>query len=96
MLQKQAVFASHGMPYHIDIGQIMTIAILQNILSHQVITEFLRMKTARDCGGLTNELQIPQWQTACQVFSSCLTSQEIREELKVVFLHLLFLSITFV
>jgi hypothetical protein len=36
----------HGMPYHIDIGQIMTIAILQNILSHQVITEFLSMKTA--------------------------------------------------
>jgi hypothetical protein len=36
---KASQFSSHGMP-HIDIGQIMTIAILQNILSHQVITEF--------------------------------------------------------
>jgi hypothetical protein len=46
MLQKASQFSPHGMPYHIDIGQIMTIAILKNILSHQVITEFLSMKTA--------------------------------------------------
>jgi hypothetical protein len=36
---KASQFSPHGMPYHIDIGQIMTIAIL-HILSHQVITEF--------------------------------------------------------
>jgi hypothetical protein len=45
-VKKASQFSPHGMPYHIDIGQIMTIAILQNILSHQVITEFLSMKTA--------------------------------------------------
>jgi hypothetical protein len=67
-------------------------AVLQNILSHQFITEFLRMRTVHDA---RSNMNFKPSVANCKPSVFNYLTFPIRAELKVVFLNLLFLNITY-